>query len=120
MQSLGTKNGATSWNKKNNATFRDKKSCNLFRQNKITQPLGTTTIMQILRTKKSRNFLGQNKSRNLSRQKLDQETWLCRTHLMTFYLNFDYFRPYKNHVEPGYKGNATELMVNLFKDHLGR
>ena len=24
---------------------------------------------------------------------------------------FDYFRPYKNQVEPGYKGNPIEFMV---------
>ena len=94
MQPLKTKHShATSRDNKNHANSQDKK---------ITQHLGTKKITQPLETKK-----------------LDQETWLCRTHLVTFYLNVDYFRPYKNHVQPGYKGNATELMVNLFKDHLG-
>ena len=25
--------------------------------------------------------------------------------------NLDYFRPYKNHVEPGYKGHPIEFIV---------
>ena len=35
-----------------------------------------------------------------------------------FSKNFDYFRPYKNQVEPGYKGHPIEFMVD-FLDHLG-
>ena len=35
-----------------------------------------------------------------------------------FSQNLEYFRPYKNHVEPGYKGHPIELMV-FFLDHLG-
>ena len=37
---------------------------------------------------------------------------------MTFSQNFDYFRPYKNQVEPGNKGHPIELMVNSL-DYLG-
>ena len=36
-----------------------------------------------------------------------------------FSQNLDYFRPYKNQVEPGYKGHPIEFMVDFFKDHLG-
>ena len=51
--------------------------------------------------------------------KLDQETWLCRTHLNDFLSqNLDYFRPYKTQVEPGYKGHPMEFMVD-FLDRLG-
>ena len=32
--------------------------------------------------------------------------------------NLDYFRPYKNQVEPGYKGHPIKFMVNSL-DHLG-
>ena len=32
--------------------------------------------------------------------------------------NLDYFRPYKNQIEPGYKGHPIEFMVH-FLDHLG-
>ena len=35
-----------------------------------------------------------------------------------FSQNFDYVRPYKNHVKPGYKGHPIEFMVD-FLDHLG-
>ena len=35
-----------------------------------------------------------------------------------FSQNFDYFRSYKNQVEPGYKGNFIEFMVYVL-DHLG-
>ena len=53
-------------------------------------------------------------------KKLDQETWLCRTLLNNFFSKkFDYFRPYKNQVEPGYKGHPIEFMVNFFVDPLG-
>ena len=30
-----------------------------------------------------------------------------------FSQNFDYFRTYKNHVEPGYKGHPIEFMVDF-------
>ena len=30
-----------------------------------------------------------------------------------FSQNFDYFRPYKNQVEPGYKDHPIEFMVNF-------
>ena len=33
-----------------------------------------------------------------------------------FSQNLDYLRPYKNHVEPGYKGHPIECMV-IFVDH---
>ena len=32
--------------------------------------------------------------------------------------NLDYFRPYKNQIEPGYTGKPIEFMVD-FLDHLG-
>ena len=32
-----------------------------------------------------------------------------------FSQNLDYFRPYKNQVEPGYKGHPIELMVDFFR-----
>ena len=31
-----------------------------------------------------------------------------------FNKNLDYFRPYKNQVEPGYKGHPIEFMVDFF------
>ena len=36
-----------------------------------------------------------------------------------FSQNIDYFRPYKNQVEPGYNGHPIELMVIFLKDNLG-
>ena len=30
-----------------------------------------------------------------------------------------YFRPYKNQVEPGYKGHTIAFMVDVFLEHLG-
>ena len=35
-----------------------------------------------------------------------------------FSQNLDYFTPYKNQLEPGYKGHTLEFM-GFFKDHLG-
>ena len=46
--------------------------------------------------------------------KLDQETWLCQTHLN----DLDNFRPYQNQVKPVYKGHPNEFMVDCL-DHLG-
>ena len=43
---------------------------------------------------------------------LDPFGWLFRQ-------NFDYFRPYKNQVEPCYKGPPIEFIDDLFLDHLG-
>ena len=34
---------------------------------------------------------------------------------MTFSKNLDYFRPYKNQVEPGYEGHPIEFMVIFLK-----
>ena len=34
---------------------------------------------------------------------------------MNFSQNLDYFRPYKNQVEPGYKGHPIEFMVDFFR-----
>ena len=33
--------------------------------------------------------------------------------------SLDYFRPYKNQVEPVYKGHPIKFMVDFFLDHLG-
>ena len=42
--------------------------------------------------------------------KLDQETWLCRTHLDDFLVkNLVYFIPYKTQVKSGYKGIPINL-----------
>ena len=42
--------------------------------------------------------------------------------VLLFSQNLDYFRPYKNQVNPGYiityKGNPIEIMVKLLLDHL--
>ena len=32
-----------------------------------------------------------------------------------FSQNLDYLRPYKNQVEPGFKGHPIEFMVNFFR-----
>ena len=32
-----------------------------------------------------------------------------------FSQNFDYVRPYKNQVKPGYKGHPIEFMVDFFR-----
>ena len=34
---------------------------------------------------------------------------------LLFCQTLDHFRPYKNQVEPGYKGNLFEFMVNFLK-----
>ena len=53
-------------------------------------------------------------------KKLDQETWLYRTHLDNFLSqNLYYFRPYKYHVEPGLKAILQNLWSLLFLDQLG-
>ena len=47
-------------------------------------------------------------------KKLDQETWLVPDPIgWLFGKNVDYFRPYKNQVEPGCKGYPIEFIVNF-------
>ena len=38
---------------------------------------------------------------------------------LCFSQNMDYFRPYKNQVEPGNEGHPIEFVGNFFLDHLG-
>ena len=46
--------------------------------------------------------------------KLDQETWLVPDPIgWLFGQNLDFFRPYKNQVEPGCKGYPIEFIVNF-------
>ena len=46
--------------------------------------------------------------------KLDQETWLVPDPIgWLFGQNLDYFRPYKNQVEPGCKDYPIEFIVNF-------
>ena len=48
------------------------------------------------------------------KKKLDQETWLCLTHLDDLVIIWIY----KNQVEPGYKGQPIEFIVDLKKKNI--